>query len=57
MQKYFRMKFTQDRFGPGFRLAMQEAQRTVQLAALLLCAEEGKYITGIDLMVDGGMHL
>ena len=26
-------------------------------AALLLCAPEGRYITGIDLLVDGGMHL
>ncbi len=26
-------------------------------AALLLCSEEGRYITGIDLTVDGGMSL
>ncbi len=25
--------------------------------ALLLCSEEGRYMTGIDLIVDGGMHL
>lgn len=25
--------------------------------ALLLCSEEGRYITGIDLIIDGGMHL
>ncbi|MBQ8894684.1 MAG: SDR family oxidoreductase [Clostridia bacterium] len=24
---------------------------------LLLCSEEGRYITGIDLVIDGGMHL
>lgn len=26
-------------------------------AILLLCSEEGRYINGIDLTVDGGMHL
>ncbi|MBQ8409903.1 MAG: SDR family oxidoreductase [Clostridia bacterium] len=26
-------------------------------AALLLCSDEGRYITGIDLVVDGGMRL
>lgn len=26
-------------------------------AVLLLCSEEGRYITGIDLIADGGMHL
>lgn len=26
-------------------------------AALLLCSDEGRYITGSDMIIDGGMHL
>ena len=26
-------------------------------AVLLLCSDEGRYITGIDLVIDGGMRL
>lgn len=41
----------------GIPLGYAGSAEDCAAAALLLCAEEGKYITGIDLMVDGGMHL
>ncbi len=31
--------------------------RDCAAGALLLCSEEGRYITGTDLLIDGGMHL
>lgn len=31
--------------------------RDIAPAALLLCSDEGRYITGTDLIIDGGMHL
>ena len=41
----------------GIPLGYAGSAEDCAAAALLLCSEEGKYITGIDLMVDGGMHL
>ena len=29
----------------------------VSPAVLLLCSDEGRYITGSELIIDGGMHL
>ena len=31
--------------------------RDCAAGALLLCSDEGRYITGTDLVIDGGMHL
>ena len=39
---------------PAKRLGRAE---DIAPACLLLCSEEGGYITGTDLIVDGGMHL
>ena len=39
---------------PANRLGLAE---DIAPACLLLCSEEGGYITGTDLLVDGGMHL
>ena len=39
---------------PARRLGKPE---DIAPACLLLCSEEGGYITGTDLIVDGGMHL
>lgn len=39
---------------PANRLGRAE---DIAPACLLLCSEEGGYITGTDLLVDGGMHL
>ena len=33
------------------------APEDVAPAVLLLCSDEGRYITGTDIIVDGGMHL
>lgn len=33
------------------------APEDIAPAALLLCSDEGRYITGVDLVVDGGMRL
>ena len=39
---------------PAGRFGMAE---DIAPACLLLCSDEGSYITGTDLIVDGGMHL
>ena len=39
---------------PANRLGLAE---DIAPACLLLCSDEGGYITGTDLIVDGGMHL
>ena len=31
--------------------------RDIAPAVLLMCSDEGRYITGTDLIIDGGMHL
>lgn len=31
--------------------------RDISPAVLLMCSDEGRYITGADLIIDGGMHL
>lgn len=33
------------------------APEDIAPAALLLCSDEGRYITGTDMIIDGGMHL
>lgn len=33
------------------------APEDIAPAALLICSDEGRYITGADLVIDGGMHL
>lgn len=41
----------------GIPLGFEGKAEDCQGAILLLCSEAGRYITGIDLIVDGGMHL
>ncbi len=41
----------------GIPLGFAGAPEDCAGAAALLCSEDGRYITGIDLVVDGGMHL
>ena len=41
----------------GIPMGYAGAAEDMVAAALLLCSDEGRYITGIDLVVDGGMSL
>ncbi len=41
----------------GIPLGYAGEPKDCTAGALLLCSDEGRYITGIDLPVDGGMHL
>ena len=41
----------------GIPMGYAGAAEDMVAAPLLLCSDEGRYITGIDLVVDGGMSL